>query len=130
MIEMLAKLPEPFKNDAGTIQNIVELGAEEGFRGVAIIDCVAGARRSSHWHKKDSHYLYVVHGEMLYTERRIGSGTVVRFMVKPGEMVYTGPRIEHWTEFPVETRLLSVSKLSRSHEEHEADVVRVPWIEE
>ena len=127
---MLVPLPAPFVNDAGKIQNIVELAADDGFRGVAIIDCKAGSRRSSHYHLSDSHYLYVLSGEMRYTERRYGSGTIVKFTVHPGEMVYTGPRIEHWTYFPVDTTLLSVARLSRQHDEHEKDLVRIPWIEE
>lgn len=127
---MLVPLPAPFINDAGKIQNIVELAADDGFRGVAIIDCKAGSRRSSHWHKTDGHYLYVLSGEMKYTERRYGSGTIVKFTVRQGEMVWTGPRVEHWTEFPVDTQLLSVSKLSREHSEHEGDLVRVPWLDE
>lgn len=127
---MLSALPAPFINDAGKIQNLVELAANDGFRGVAIIDCKAGSRRSSHYHRSDAHYLYVLSGEMRYIERRYGSGTIVKFTVHPGEMVRTGPRVEHWTEFPVETRLISISKLSREHAEHEGDVVRVPWIDE
>lgn len=126
---MLSPLPAPFINEAGKIQNLVELAANDGFRGVALLDCKAGSRRSSHYHRTDGHYLYVLSGEMKYIERRYGSGTIVKFTVHPGEMVWTGPLVEHWTEFPVETRLLSISKLSRAHIEHENDLVRVPWIE-
>lgn len=130
MTPMLSPLPPPVTTDAGTIHNLVELATDEGFRGAAIIDSAAGSRRSSHYHRTDSHYLYVLSGKMLYIERRYGSGTIVKFTVNPGEMVFTGPMVEHWTEFPEDTRLISVSKLSRQHEEHEADLVRVPWIEE
>lgn len=127
---MLVPLPAPFINDAGKIQNLVELPRTEGFRGVALIDCKAGSRRSSHYHKRDGHHLYVVSGEMKYIERRYGSGTIVKFTVHPGEMVWTGPLVEHWTSFDVDTRLISISKLSREHSEHEGDIVRVPWIDE
>lgn len=47
----------------------------------------------------------------------------------PGEQVYTAPLVEHFTEFPVDTVLVSVSKLRREHATHEADLVRVPWHE-
>lgn len=166
---MLVPLPAPFVNDAGKIQNLVEISGpridvdsalmalegklrmnaisaqsaaleveriranvplHDGFRGFSIIDCKAGSRRSSHMHTHDAHYLYVMSGEMKYTEQRYGSGTIVKFTVHPGEMVFTGPMVLHWTEFPVETRLLSVSRLSRRHEEHELDVTRVPWLDE
>ena len=43
--------------------------------------------------------------------------------------MHTGPNVEHWTYFPVDTVLVSVSKLHRTHEAHEADLVRVPWHE-
>lgn len=126
---MLVTLPDPFINDAGKIQNLVE-SAGHGFCGFAIIDSKAGSRRSSHYHRLDGHYLYVLSGEMKYVERRYGSGTIVKFTVHPGEMVWTGPLVEHWTSFDVDTRLLSISTLSRRHEEHERDVVRVPWLDE
>lgn len=125
---MLSTLPQTFVNKSGWIQNLVEGG--EPFEGVSLIHCLAGSRRSSHWHKRDSHYLYVVSGEMRYAERKNGTDTLVKFTVKPGQMVWTGPRVEHWTFFPKETLLISISKLGRSHEAHEADVVRVDWIED
>ena len=127
---MLSDLPAPFLSDAGKIQNLVELAKDDGFRGVAIIDSKAGSRRSSHYHRTDAHRLYVLSGSMLYTERRYGSGTIVKFTVHAGEMVYTPPMVEHWTAFDEDTRLISISKLSRNHEEHERDLVRVDWIDE
>lgn len=131
MIHTLAILPAPFVNDAGKIQNLLELYEDEDpVRGVAIIESKAGSRRSSHYHKRNGHWLYVVSGSMLYTERRFGSGTVLKYTVRPGEMVFTPPQVEHWTEFKEDTVLVSLSKHSKRHDQHEADVVRVPWIEE
>lgn len=131
MKSMLAELPAPFTDERGVIQNLVEIPkAMDGFRGLELIESKAGSRRSSHYHRQDSHYLYVESGEMIYTERRYGSGTVVKFTVHPGEMVYTGPMTEHWSEFPVDTRMICLSRFPRSKEEHEADLVRVPWIDE
>lgn len=128
---MLVPLPDPFINEAGRIQNIFEAVAGGApARGVAIIHSKAGSRRSSHHHKDDWHYLYVVSGAMKYTERRLGSETVVKLTVRPGEAVFTGPRVDHWAEFDEDTVMVSVSRLSRIHSEHENDVVRVPWIEE
>lgn len=125
---MLVDLPQTFVNDAGWIQNILETTTDPAC-GVALIHCYAGSRRSSHHHRTDWHILYVIHGEMHYAERKLGSGTVVKFTVKPGQAVRTGPRVEHWTTFPKETLLLSISRLSRAHDEHEKDVVRVEWLD-
>lgn len=45
--------------------------------------------------------------------------------VTPGECVFTPPMVEHRTSFPVDTVLVSASKLGREHETHEADLVRI-----
>ncbi len=130
-MKMLSDLPPPFINDAGKIQNLVELpeGAAS-VRGVSIIYSKAGSRRSSHRHAQDWHYLYVLSGSMIYRERRVGSETVVKFRVKEGEMILTGPNVDHWTEFDEDTVLISASRLSRSHAEHESDLTRVEWLNE
>lgn len=128
---LLCPLPAPFVNDAGTIQNIFEaVPGGPPAKGVAIIHSKAGSRRSSHRHATDWHYLYVVSGSMRYTERRVGSETIVKLTVRPGEAVFTGPNVDHWAEFPEDTVMVSVSKLSRTQEEHENDLTRIPWLEE
>lgn len=97
---------------------------------VAILHCAKGSRRSSHWHRSDHHWLYVVSGEMRYFERPVGETRApVEYTVGPGQRIFTGPNMEHWTVYPEETVLVSVSKLHREHATHEADVVRVPWFE-
>lgn len=109
---------------AGSIDNL----NVRGFAGV--IRCKAGSRRSSHWHKTDSHWLYVQSGRMWYWERPVGSTErPAKREYWPGAMVFTGPGVEHWTEFPEETVLVSVSERQRTDEAHEADLVRVPWHE-
>jgi len=118
----LVKLPPCFINEAGLIQNLVE----HDCGGVAVIRSEAGAWRSNHWHKTDWHYLYVVDGTMFYWERPVRSDEKPRRkIVKSGEMVFTGPRVEHATWFPEPTLIVSVSKLSRQHEQHEADLIRL-----
>jgi uncharacterized RmlC-like cupin family protein len=95
---------------------------------VGVLHCAQGSRRSSHWHRTDSHYLYVVSGAMDYYWRPVGSDEAPHHVtVHTGEMVFTPPRVEHWTEFPCFTTLISVSAHLRTHEAHEADVVRVEW---
>lgn len=105
------------------------------FGWVSVIHCKAGSRRSSHFHKTDEHTLHVVSGKMLYWQRPVDvSIRPDRPMgvkeLGPGEQVYTPPLVEHFTEFPVDTVLVSVSKLHREHATHEADLQRVPWFDE
>ncbi len=114
--------PERVQTPAGPIVNLNVEGH------VQVIHCEKNARRSSHWHKTDSHYLYVVSGCMRYWARPVGSTDPPKEQAFfPGGMVFTGPNEEHWTEFPVETVLVSVSARHRGHEAHESDLVRVKW---
>ncbi len=122
----ISKLPPPFENAAGKIQNLLE----QPCGGVSVIACLPGSQRSSHWHRSDWHYLYVFRGEMQYWERPVGSTDRPEYaLIREGDMVYTGPNTEHWTRFPIGALLISMHSLSRTHEAHEADLVRVEWFE-
>lgn len=120
-------LPTPSKDPRGVIQNLVELDALDApIRGAAIITSRARTTRSNHLHRTDGHWLYVVSGEMHYWERTVDEPRYPRdpMVLKPGEMVYTGPLIWHRTYFPEETMLLSLSLRPRDSVSHEQDVVR------
>lgn len=115
--------PDIVPSEQGRIINL----NTDGF--VGLIESKAGSRRSSHRHREDAHHLYVVSGEMHYWHRPEGSEVPPTMEVYgPGQMVYTGPAEDHWTYFPVDTVLVSVSKLHRTKENHEGDLTRVPWV--
>lgn len=121
----IVPLVPAFADERGTIQNLA--GGE--FGGFARMFSKAGSRRSAHYHKSDLHFMYVESGKMRYRERKVGAETVVEFTVSAGQMVYTGPNVEHWCEFLEDTVIFYVSKLFREHDTHEADLVRVEWLE-
>lgn len=114
--------PDAFVDERGWIENI----AFGEFRCVGLIFSKAGSVRSNHWHKTDSHVLYVLSGEMHYYERDLdGEYGPEPVVLQAGQSYYTGPRLVHRTFFPVDTVLISCSKNPRDHESHESDVVRV-----
>lgn len=122
----LVPLPDaPFVNDAGVIRNLIH----GGFTGtVSVLGCLPHSTRSRHAHKTDSHFLFVAEGKMQYFERAIGSKEDVKpLTVEAGQMVWTPPMRLHKCYFPVRTILVSISAKSRTHEEHEADVIREEW---
>ena len=143
---MTASIPlgETFTDARGEILNLLELAEnyditklQEGtwirmgeippcIRGVALITSKAGTERSNHYHKQDYHWLFVISGEAHYQERAVGAAEYPDPEVfKAGEMFFTPPMREHRVFFPVATVLLSLSRYSRKHLEHEGDVVRV-----
>lgn len=121
MIE-LSKLGERYESSAGWIQNL----AEQPVGGVSVIFSKAGSSRSHHWHRTDSHELWILSGEMLYVERPVGSTEEPsRRVIKAGEMVRTGPNAEHSTYFAVDTVMVSLSDRPRDKASHESDLVRL-----
>lgn len=112
----------------GIISNLV-LSEEPGdIGGVELILSKAGTVRSNHWHRTDSHTLFVLSGTMLYYERPVGASSMPELRaIRAGASVFTGPNVEHCTRFPEETLLLCVSRLPRDHVTHEADLVRLPY---
>lgn len=112
----------PFGNLAGRIINV----AFGDFRCVSLIESVAGSTRSMHFHKTDSHVLYVLSGVMHYWERALDSEYPAHpTVLLPGESVFTPALVVHKTYFPVATVLISASKNPRDTISHEADLVRV-----
>jgi quercetin dioxygenase-like cupin family protein len=115
-----------FSDERGFIKNLVNRPCG----GVQVIFSRQGAKRSSHYHREDGHVLYVLEGMMELWERPVGSTEPpTRKLLMRGEQVYTGPGVEHWVRFPVDTTLISISDRPRDHESHESDVVRVEWFE-
>lgn len=107
----------------GWIQNL-DVAKDVGW--VSVIFSRAGSVRSNHWHRKDYHYLYVLSGCMVYEEWEPGLERDKEVTVfRAGQMVFTPPGAAHRTTFPVDTVLVSLSRLPRDHESHEKDVVRL-----
>jgi quercetin dioxygenase-like cupin family protein len=113
---------EPFKDDRGVIQPIVD--APVG--GCAVITSRPGAVRANHYHKTDWHYCYVLSGRIRYRHRPVGSEeSPATEEFGPGDVFYSPPMVEHSMEFLEETTFIVVSQLPRDHADYETDVVRV-----
>lgn len=113
-----------FVNGAGEITNLVHGGIGGT---VSIIRSRAGSYRASHWHRQDSHRLHVLEGEVRYYERAVGATEIeIEEVFGPDDTFDTPPGREHIMFFDAPTVMVSMSSRSRTHEEHEADVVRVP----
>ena len=146
------QLPQAWHSSAGIIQNLVE----HACGGVGVLSSRKGSMRAYHWHKSDWHYLYIISGLVDYEEwpydqehasigmmryqgkvlaREPLSGEpmpefpkleLTRLEIGPGQMVFTPPLRSHRLMFREDTVMISISKLSRQHAEHEADVQRLP----
>lgn len=113
-------------NENGAIQNLLEKDCGT----VTLITSKDNAIRANHFHRTDWHYTYVITGRVFYYEREVGSTHIPEpFVFGPGEMFFTPPMREHAMRFEGESTILTMSKRHRTPEEHEADVVRVKFLE-
>lgn len=118
-------LDTPFVDERGSIQNLVL----KPVTSVAVITSRRGTVRANHYHKTDWHYAYVVSGKILYFERDVGSSEMpVPRTFGAGKMFFTPPMREHAMVFAEDTTFVTMAKNVRSHESHEADLVRVEFV--
>ena len=123
--ERLVPLPASFVNDAGDIQNLIL----RPVTSVAVITSKARTIRANHYHKTDWHYAYVVSGRIAYFERKVGDTKIPTPQIfLAGQMFFTPPMVEHAMYFPMGTTFVTMAKNVRSHESHEADLIRVDFI--
>ncbi len=90
-----------------------------------IITCKKGSIRANHYHKKDSHYAYMLEGKMEYTYRDAGSKENKSVIVNKGEVVYSPQMTIHAMRFLVNSVFLALTTEKRDKKLYENDTVRV-----
>lgn len=126
-MKLIKKIKPEFVDQRGGISKILDDGKTK-IRSVVWITSKKGTVRSNHYHKKDTHYIYVVSGRMEYYEKPVKGGKLKKVILGPGDMIYTPPMMIHTTIFPINTVLLVLSTESRHQEAYEKDTVRVKLI--
>lgn len=131
----IVPLSPGFVDERGRITNLTTKGA----RSVAVLTSKAGSSRASHVHRGDDHLSFVVSGQVEYwwqdgvvTEAGAfePSGEKRKVVAEAGQAFYTPPWVAHTMFFPVDTTFVTVSCQSREHEDHEADLIRVPSLKD
>jgi quercetin dioxygenase-like cupin family protein len=118
--DRLVPAADSFANGNGVVDNLL-LGA---CGGVSLIRSPRGVVRSNHYHKTDWHFLHVLSGGVLYIERELPH-LDAHYYVSAGQTFFTPPNVPHVVLFLLDSVLISMSRLARTHAEHESDVVRV-----
>jgi len=123
--EVIVKMPEPFKDERGAIQPLVD----ENMSSAVLISSKKGSVRANHWHETDWHYCYVIEGKIKYSHRTKGSTEPPKVtIINKGELFFTPPLVEHAMEFEEDTIFLTLGRNSRLQEVYEADVKRVKLV--
>lgn len=118
----IVSMPAPFEDARGVIQTLVDGGIET----IQVITSKASTVRANHYHKTDSHFMYVVKGVMKYFHRPAGDKSAPTWLlVKAGQMVFTPPLVEHAVEFLEDSEFLNITGKPRDQVSYEDDLVRV-----
>ncbi len=120
--DAIVSLPSPFVDARGAIQTLVE----GGIHSIQIISSKKDTVRANHYHKSDSHYMYVVSGSMNYYSRPVGSKEPPHSqLVTAGQMVFTPPLLEHAVHYLEDSVFLNITSEPRDQSSYEEDLVRV-----
>lgn len=95
--------------------------ADGEFKAVMVIESKKGAVRANHYHKKDSHVMYILSGKARYVENH--DGVVVDDEYGPGERIYTEPLVPHAMQFLEDTVMIVCARNPRDYETYMADIV-------
>lgn len=119
---VLVDLPKPFEDERGSIQPLVDMQMES----CVLITSRKDTVRANHYHQTDWHFCYVLSGMITYYHRPHGSTEPPeKIVIKPGQMFFTPPLVDHAMVFPEDTMFLTWGRNSRSQDVYEADVRRI-----
>jgi quercetin dioxygenase-like cupin family protein len=104
--------------------------AEDKVTSVLLILSKRGAVRANHYHKFDSHYVYMLSGRMRYSYKRVGKKPTRKrsVILKKGDLVYTPPKVVHAMEFLEDSEFLAMTAKKRQKKLYENDTVRVKLV--
>lgn len=114
-------LPDPFQDERGKIQNIL---VDVEIKSVAVIESKKGAIRSNHWHKQNTHRLYILSGKVEYSERNLDGSEKTCDIYEAGTMIYTGPNKVHKLVSLTDSIMISLAPQSNHPDCHDQDTVK------
>ena len=116
------KIGKTFKDKRGWLKKILD----GNFSSCIEIYSKKGSIRANHYHKKDTHFVYIIDGEILYfyKDRKKRSKTRIKLM-KKNDLFFTPSMQEHMTYFTKNTHFLAFSTRKRTKFDYEKDLTRV-----
>ena len=126
-IRITRNVKPDFTDERGEIIKLLDDG-KTNIKSALLIICKKGAIRANHYHKKDTHYVYMLYGSMEYTEQDLKTKKTETVVVNKGGMIFTPPMTPHVMRFLEESAFLTLATESRNQEHYEDDTVRVKII--
>ena len=121
----LLDLPQGHEDARGIIQPLCDLN----MKSASLIVSKANTWRANHYHKNDWHFIYVLKGSFEYYFKKTNSDEKIKKkIVKKGELLFTGPVVDHAMFYTEETKIIVLSKNPRDQKTYEEDTVRIDFM--
>ena len=127
-MKLFRHISPEFIDDRGGITRILDSASP--IRSILSITSRKGSIRSNHYHKKDTHYCYLVSGKMEWYEKPVEKGELESAVLEPGDMIFTPAMTIHAVRFLEDSVFLTFATEARNQPDYEADTVRIKLIEE
>ena len=132
MVTVLRGIKPEFVDGRGEIIKVLDDG-RTAVRSVLLITSRKGSIRANHYHRKDSHYSYLLSGRMEYSEQPVDAsgnpkGKKETVIIEAGDMVYSAPMVLHAMRFLEDSVFLALATEHRSRVNYEKDTVRVKLV--
>ena len=116
------RVGKTFKDKRGWLKKILD----GNFSSCIEIYSKKGSIRANHYHKKDTHFIYVIDGEILYFYKDRKKGTKTKFkLMKKSDLFFTPSMQEHMAYFTKNTHFLAFSTRKRTKFDYEKDLIKV-----
>ena len=121
----LLDLPKGYEDARGIIQPLCDLN----MKSASLIVSKANTWRANHYHKNDWHFIYVLKGSFEYYFKKTNSDEKIKKkIIKKGELLFTGPVVDHAMFYTEETKIIVLSKNPRDQKTYEEDTVRIDFM--
>ena len=116
------KIGKLYKDKRGWLKKILD----GNFSSCIEIYSKKGSVRANHYHKKDTHFMYIISGEILYFYRNRKKGAQTKHgLMKKGDLFFTPNMQEHMAYFTKNTHFLAFSTRKRTKFDYEKDLIRI-----
>ena len=121
----LINLPKGYEDARGIIQPLCDLN----MKSASLIVSKPNTWRANHYHKNDWHFIYVLKGSFEYYFKKTNSDEKIKKkIIKKGELLFTGPVVDHAMFYTEETEIIVLSKNPRDQKTYEEDTVRIDFM--
>lgn len=128
-MRIIRNIKPEFIDERGGITRLLDSPyLDSPIKSILHITCKAGSIRSNHYHKKDSHWCYILSGKAEWYQRPVEGDETEKEILNAGDMVYDPPNVIHAGRFLEDTVELVFCTEPRNQDNYEADTIKFKLI--